>query len=228
MLLCESAVSSLVLCQIPDLQFKGAALLKALTHTLSAADVTLEHDGILNLGPQTLPPVKHQPVPKCLPALSRCTLSKKKKKKLHYWLKIMKKLVPVVSSGPFGWRADPGCQQRLQLWPPRRLWLRLADRHPAQTQTGKECENPCVWLYDSWQTEGVGEDRCTHHTCQRSLWIMEYDLLSLINKELLNLFHWRFWSHVANLLRHMVPNKPLLWFMCFCFYTCAFIQCAIT
>lgn len=55
----------LILCQIPDLQFKH-------THTWPAADVTLAHDGILNLGPQTLPPVKHQPVPKCLlPALRR-------------------------------------------------------------------------------------------------------------------------------------------------------------
>lgn len=117
-----------------------------------------------------------------------------------------------MSSGPFRWRADSGGQQWLQLWPPRRLWLRLADGHRAQTQTGEECENPCVRLYDTRQTEGVGEDRCTHVAAllvNYGIW----SLLSLINKEVFNLFHWRHWSHVANVLLQMVPNRPSLWFV---------------
>lgn len=73
---------------------------------------------------------------------------------------------------------------------------------------GKSVKIP---VYD-FTTHGRQKDwvRTDARTCRRSLLIMEYDLLALISKEVFNLFHWRLWSRVANLLLQMVPNKPLL------------------
>lgn len=77
------------------------------THTRLAADVTLPHDGILNLGPQTSAPLKHQPVPSVysqpnVDHFMGCTLSKQNPLKFELMLHRKnqflptKKLFPVV------------------------------------------------------------------------------------------------------------------------------------